>query len=184
MTATFVLLAAFIALLVLALLWQRRRLSRGSAIGLGIAVAALAAGVLLQPVMLGKQGPLVSSPAAAQGNRLVEQKKYAEAVASFKQAAAQHPDDAALLADYAYALAMANQRNLQGEPLQLIERALKLDPRQPKALGLAGTAAFDRKDYPAAIKYWTTLAESLPADSPVVRQARMSIAEAKRLGGL
>jgi len=184
MNATFVLIAALIVLLVLALLWQQHRLSPRVATGLGVLVAAIAAGIAVLPELIGRPGPLAASADVVRARHYVEQKKFAEAAQAFKQASAAHPDDAALLADYAYALAMANHRNLQGEPLQLLERALRADPRQPKALGLAGTAAFDRKDYPAAIRYWTTLADSQPADSPVVKQARMSIAEARRLAGL
>src|SRR5437667_177573 len=86
--------------------------------------------------------------------------------------------------DFAYALAMANQRNLQGEPLKLIDRALAIDAVQPKALALAGTAAFDRRDYALAVKYWEKLAQTQPPDSAFGRQVQPSIAEARRLGGM
>jgi cytochrome c-type biogenesis protein CcmH len=42
-----------------------------------------------------------------------------------------------------------------GEPTRLIERALAIDPVNLKALALAGTAAFERKDAAAAVDYWT-----------------------------
>jgi cytochrome c-type biogenesis protein CcmH len=63
-----------------------------------------------------------------------------DAVKAFDRAVALRPDDAGLLADYADALA-ATQGGITGKPLALVERALKADPTQWKALALAGTAA-------------------------------------------
>ena len=44
--------------------------------------------------------------------------------------------------------------NLLGEPETIIARALQADGSNIKALALAGTAAFERKDYAKAIEYW------------------------------
>jgi len=62
-----------------------------------------------------------------------------------------------LLADHAFALGMANGQRLSGQPQELIDRALKLDPENPKALELAGTAAYEAKNYTQAIGYWERL---------------------------
>ena len=108
--------------------------------------------------------------------------RHADALPAFKQAMALKPDDPVLIADYADALAVANGRNLEGEPLQWIERALALDPNNLKALSLAGTAAFYRKDYALALRHWEKMAQVDP-DSDFVRQIQGGIAEAKRLAG-
>ena len=110
--------------------------------------------------------------------------KHAQAIEAFKEAARLRPDDANLLADYADALAMTNNRSLDGEPGQLIERALKLEPNNPKALALAGTAAFDRRDYKAAVRHWEKLVRVEPADGPFAQQVQGSIAEARQLAGM
>ena len=55
----------------------------------------------------------------------------------------------ALLADYADAVAATKGTANNPESVALIERALAVDPKQPKALALAGTAAYDRGDYRA-----------------------------------
>jgi cytochrome c-type biogenesis protein CcmH len=110
--------------------------------------------------------------------------RHAEALEAYTQASELRPADAALLADLALATAAANQRNFEGEPSRLIERALKLDPRQPKALAIAGAVAFDRKDYRAAVRHWEQLAQVEPADSPIAPQIRQSIAQARQLAGL
>ena len=68
-----------------------------------------------------------------------------------------------LLADYADALGAAQGGTLQGKPLELVERALNVDPTQWKALALAGTAAFNRKDYAQAVAYWERMKATVPA---------------------
>lgn len=107
-----------------------------------------------------------------------------EAIAAYQKALALTPQDAALLADYADALAVRNNRSLAGEPMKAVEQALKLDPEQPKALSLAGTEAFDRKDYAAAVGYWERVLRTLPPDAAMAQQVRAGIAEARQLGGL
>ena len=110
--------------------------------------------------------------------------KHAQAVDAFKKAAQLRPDDPALLSDYAFAVAMTNGRNFAGEPTQLVARALKLDPKSPKALALAGTVAFDRKDYASAVQYWERLALVETSDGQFAEQIRASIAQARQLAGM
>ncbi len=109
--------------------------------------------------------------------------KNDDALATYVKASALAPNDAALLADYADALAVKNNRQLAGEPAKLVERALKLDPAQPKALSLAGTIAFDRKDYAGAVALWEKILVVAP-DHSFAPQIRDSIAEARQLGGM
>ena len=110
--------------------------------------------------------------------------KHAQAVEAFKQAARLRPDDAGLLADYADALAVAQGRRLDGEPTTLVERALAVDASNPKALALAGTAAFDRHDYAGAVRHWEKLVALESGDEAFMQQIRAGIAEARELGGM
>jgi cytochrome c-type biogenesis protein CcmH len=110
--------------------------------------------------------------------------KHAQAVDAFRQALRSRPDDANLLADYADALAMTQGRKLEGEPSRLVERALELDADNPKALALAGTAAFDRRDYKAAVRLWERLVQVERGDAGYLRQIRGGIAEARQLAGM
>lgn len=91
------------------------------------------------------------------GRSYLTLEKYKEAAAAFARASAVKPEDADLLADYAFALGMANGQRLSGQPQELINKALKLDPENPKALELAGTAAYEAKNYTEAIGYWERL---------------------------
>ena len=72
----------------------------------------------------------------------------------------------------------------RGKSLELIERALKADPTHWKALALAGTAAFNRKDYKGAVAYWERMKATVPPGSPIAGSIDASIAEARELGGL
>jgi cytochrome c-type biogenesis protein CcmH len=110
--------------------------------------------------------------------------RFPDAARAFERAVALVPDDAALLADYADALGATQGGTLQGKPLELVTRALTLDPANWKALALAGTAAFDRKEYAQAVTYWERMKATVPANSPVAQSIDASIAEARQLGGL
>jgi cytochrome c-type biogenesis protein CcmH len=104
--------------------------------------------------------------------------RFGEAVAAFSEAAARAPADAPLLADWADALAMQN-RSLQGEPSKLVARALAVDPKYPKALALAATAALERKDYSSAIDEWRKLKMEFPPGGEETKQIDAMIAEAE-----
>jgi cytochrome c-type biogenesis protein CcmH len=107
-----------------------------------------------------------------------------DALPAYQKAVALRGDDARLLADYADTLALKNNRNLEGEPMKLVERALKIEPTNLKALSLAGAAAFNRQDYAGAVRYWDQVAKNAPPDSPYLPQVQSSIAEARERGGL
>jgi cytochrome c-type biogenesis protein CcmH len=111
-------------------------------------------------------------------------RRFPEAVQAYEQLVKLVPDDANVLADYADALAMARGRTIAGEPLALVKKALALDPNQWKALAMAGTEAFDRKDYKTAVEYWERLRSAVPAESEIAKSIANSIAEARELGGL
>ncbi len=107
--------------------------------------------------------------------------RYPEAVDAYKRTVALVEDDAQVYADFADALAMASNRSLDGEPMKLVDRALKIDPNNLKALSLAGTYAFEKKDYANAIKHWEKVAALAADDGEFVQQVRGGIAEARDL---
>jgi cytochrome c-type biogenesis protein CcmH len=110
--------------------------------------------------------------------------RFPESAEAYAQAAERTPRDAQLLTDWADALAMAQGRNLEGEPEKLLARALAIDPANVKALMLAGTAAFNRKDYRGAVRLWERILAAVPSDSEVADRVRASVAEARTLGSL
>ncbi|MDP1924191.1 MAG: c-type cytochrome biogenesis protein CcmI [Thiobacillus sp.] len=107
--------------------------------------------------------------------------RFAEAADAYTRAEKLLPPDAQLLADHADALAMSQGQKLEGEPVVLLQRALKVDPANLKALALMGTAAFDRKDYKGAIGYWEKVVQAAPADSEFTQSLQASLDEARAL---
>ncbi|MHB8495091.1 MAG: c-type cytochrome biogenesis protein CcmI [Casimicrobiaceae bacterium] len=105
--------------------------------------------------------------------------RFRESADAYHQAAALAPSDAAILAEWADSLAMANGQTLEGEPSRLIDRALAIDPNNPKALALAGSAAAERRDYAAAIADWGKLKTQLQPGSGPEKEVDQMIAEAK-----
>ena len=102
-----------------------------------------------------------------------------EAAQAYDRASALAPRDAQVLTDYADTLAMVNGRSLEGRPTQLVEAALKIDPAHPKALALAGTAAFNRGEFAAAVAFWRKLQAVLPPESDQARSIASSISQAQ-----
>ena len=112
--------------------------------------------------------------------------RHADAVPIYEKAVKLIPDDAQLLVDYADALGVLHGRKLDGKPEVLIQQALKIDPRNVKALMLAGTVAFNRKNFSRAANDWEQARANLPADTDpeMTQQLMAAIAEAQsQLGG-
>jgi cytochrome c-type biogenesis protein CcmH len=130
-----------------------------------------------------KQNPDDPQGWAMLGKSYAVMGRFEDAAAAYGKAVARVGDNPNLLADYADALAMANGQNLQGEPEALILRALKIDPDHAKSLALAGTVAFEKKDFTTAIAYWEKLVKQVPPDTEMARNVQSSIAEARALAG-
>jgi len=109
--------------------------------------------------------------------------RFAEAEKAFVRIGDAINSDPVLLTEYADLLAVQANGNLNGKPEALVEEALKLDPENPKALWLAGTAAFNRGDYPVAGRYWERLLKLLPPDSEDAKTITAAIAETREKGG-
>jgi len=109
--------------------------------------------------------------------------RYTEALPAYRRAAELQPANASLLADYADAVAATKGNVINPESAALIERALAADPKNPKALALAGTVAYERGDYAGAIARWQRMLEGVPPESQLGTQVQSSIDEARtRLG--
>ena len=93
-------------------------------------------------------------------------------------------NDPELLAEYADTLVANANGNFSGKPLQLINQALKLDPKNLLALWLSGTASFASGNYKVAVQTWEKLAQQLPPGSEEARAIESSISEARSKGGL
>ncbi len=133
-----------------------------------------------------EQNPNDASGWAMLARSYMAMEQYGEAVPTFEKAFKLNPNDADMLADYADALGIHQGRKLEGKPETLIEKALKVDPNHVKALMLAGTIAYNRKDFALAVKDWERARANLPPDSDPesTEQITAAIGDAKqRMGG-
>ena len=91
--------------------------------------------------------------------------RFEEAARAFEQAFSVSPGkvakDPAVLCEYADVLAMQQGGRLGGRPLQLVMQALELDHRQPMALEMAGSAAYEEGRFADAARYWDELLPQL-----------------------
>jgi cytochrome c-type biogenesis protein CcmH len=110
--------------------------------------------------------------------------RFPQAAEAYAKAAERSPRDPQLLADFADALAMARGQTLQGEPEKLVLRALAIDPNNLKALALAGTAAYERKDYAKAADLWSRMLPLVPAGSEDAQAITQNVTEARQLAGI
>jgi len=109
---------------------------------------------------------------------------HEKALPAFKRTGELLETDSRLIADYADTLAVLNNRTLAGEPAKWITKALAVDPNNPKALALAGTAAFEVRDFAVAVRHWERLLELSPTDAEFLPQLQASIDEARKEGGM
>lgn len=105
--------------------------------------------------------------------------RYADAVHAYQQAlkvaAAQSlegQEQARLWADLADAQGSEHNGNLSGAAAQSIQQALQLDPKQPKALALAGAAAAQTGEHALARQHWQALLALLEPGSEVALQVQ------------
>lgn len=129
---------------------------------------------------------LQSNPSDTQGWIMLarsysQMERFGEAAGAYAKATELKPKDADLWAEYAFTSAMASGQKLEGKPTELIQQALKVDPNNGKALQLAGSAAFEKKDYAKAIEYWNRVLKQVPAGSEVAELITERINEAKSL---
>lgn len=89
--------------------------------------------------------------------------------------------DPGIWCEYADALALANGGVLAGRPRELIAHALELDATHPRALEMAGSAAYEAREYALAARYWRQLLASLAEGTEERRELAQAIARAERL---
>lgn len=87
--------------------------------------------------------------------------------------------DADLLTQFADLLAMRAGNQLEGRPLEMVNRALALKPKHPVALMMAGSAAYRRADYALAAQHWAVALEVLPPNSRDAALVSAELADAR-----
>jgi cytochrome c-type biogenesis protein CcmH len=99
----------------------------------------------------------------------------AVAVADYRKVAALRPNDANVLADLADMLAATGNGSLDGEPIQLVDRALAIDPNHVKALALKGSYAMSQRDFRTALSLWNQALKVAQPDDPIAQFLRQQM---------
>jgi len=107
--------------------------------------------------------------------------RFPEAEQALAEADRRKPTDPEILVEYGEAMALTHGRHLAGAPMRLVERALKIDPDNQRALTLAGSAAFEAHDYRHAIGYWERLLKQPGLDPELGQALQAGIAQARLL---
>jgi cytochrome c-type biogenesis protein CcmH len=110
--------------------------------------------------------------------------RFADAATEYERAlaiGAKVARDPAVWCEYADALGMTQDGSLAGKPRELVMRALAQSPRHPKALEMAGSAAFEAGEFASAAGYWRQLLGQLEAGSPQYRDLAAAIARAEEM---
>lgn len=104
-------------------------------------------------------------------------RRFDEAESAFARLGDALYADPTLLADYADLLAVRANGQLEGRPLELVHKALALDPDHLMSLSLAGTAAYNRGDHATALRHWDRLYRLLPPESEDAQSLAATLAE-------
>ncbi len=151
--------------------------------------AASAAGLKQIEAMVGQLAErMKENPNDAQGWAMLARSytvlsRFADALPAYRRASELQPPNAALLADWADAVAATQGRADNPESVSLVARALALDPKHVKGLALAGTIAYERGDFKGASAQWQKIVDQLPPGSEIAQQIQASIDEAHARSG-
>lgn len=106
-------------------------------------------------------------------------KRFPEATQAFDHASKLLPNDAQVLAEYSESEMMLDPKELNPKAVELTDRALKIDPNNPKALTLGGAIAFEQRDFARVVALWSNLLAQLPPDSDDAKAVMSGIAGAR-----
>ncbi len=105
--------------------------------------------------------------------------RFADAALAYDKAHKLIGDNADLLADYADALVMANDREFTDQAGALLLKALETEPDHVKALWLAGLWKIQQGENAEAIRYWQRVAVQLAPGSKDAEVIAQQISEAR-----
>jgi len=107
--------------------------------------------------------------------------RWPEATKAYAEASKLLPNDPAIMTGNAEVIAVMNNRVLKGQPMELVYKALEINPNDAKGLELAAINAFQEKNYAQAAHYFKHLLKQLPPDSPYAQDIQSALKEAKNL---
>lgn len=119
-----------------------------------------------------------------EARRHMEADRFADAARAYERglaASRKVAGDAQVWCELADALGMAQGGSLKGRPTELVHKALAVNATHPRALEMAGSAAYEAGDYPRAILYWEQLLSQLPPGTGAHAELTAAIARTRAL---
>ncbi len=107
--------------------------------------------------------------------------RWPEALQAYEKAAKLLPKDASVWSGYAEAVAITNNRELAGKPMELVQKALEINPDDMKGLELSGIYAYQEKNFAQASFFFKKLYKLMPPESPYAQDILAAQKEADRL---
>lgn len=105
---------------------------------------------------------------------------YKDAVPAYEQLIHLVGDDASILLRYADAMAMRDGGRLLGQPKNIIDKALELEPDHPQGLWLSGIADSQAGQFKQALISWYKLQPMLAGDPESLSQLNAMIVNAEQ----
>ena len=105
---------------------------------------------------------------------------FAEASKVYQRVLTLDSQSSMIMAELAQALYLRDGNKITPPVVDLAKSAVTLDPKNTMALGLLGIDGYNRKDYPAAIKYWQKTVDISGVDSQGGRALSTGIERAKQ----
>lgn len=106
--------------------------------------------------------------------------RFEEASQAFLKTGNLLDNDPDLILEYADLLAVKADNNIEGKPLDLVNKALSLNPEHPMGLMMSGVAAYRRSDFNLAISQWEKLLTVLEPGSPDAQEIQNNIDDARK----
>lgn len=110
-------------------------------------------------------------------------KRFADAILALKKAQDLEPNNPDIMLQIADALAIENDGSLQGEPSELIAKALKLQPDSEIGLWLFGMSKAELGQYDEAIATWRKLQQRYQPGQPDYQEVQEMIDTALQRSG-
>lgn len=107
--------------------------------------------------------------------------RWPEAIQAYEKAINLLPQDASVLSGYAEAIAITNNRVLAGKPMELVQKALEINPDDMKGLELSGINAYQEKNFAQASYFFKKLYKLMPPESSYAQDILAAQKEAERL---
>jgi cytochrome c-type biogenesis protein CcmH len=108
--------------------------------------------------------------------------RYETAVGAYEHALSSNAKiarDAGIWCELADAVGMAQGGTLRGRPRELIEKALVLSPGHPRALEMAGSAAYEAGRYAETLDHWSALLAQIAPGSAAHEELGVAIARVR-----